>query len=68
LEEREDFPKAYYYDVGALVYMAKIIEWEFPGFSVERCFKKLLELQETVEAQGYFTSTEHRYLLVLRKN
>jgi SAM-dependent methyltransferase len=68
LEEREDFPKSYYYDVGALVYKAKVIEWEFPGFSVDRCFDKLLELQEAVETQGYFTSMEHRYLLVLRKN
>lgn len=67
LEQREDFPKAYYYDVGALVYMAKVIEWEFPGFSVNKCFDRLLELQELVESQGYFTSVEHRYLLVLRK-
>lgn len=67
LEQCEDFPQAYYYDVGAFVYMAKIIEWEFPGFSIERCFDKLLELQRQVETQGYFTSKEHRYLLVLRK-
>lgn len=67
LEQCEDFPKSYYYDVGALVYMAKIIEWEFPGFSVDKCFDKLLELQELIETQGYFTSKEHRYLLVLGK-
>lgn len=68
LEQYEDFPKAYYYDVGAFVYMAKVIEWEFPGFSVERCFDKLLALHESVESKGYFTSTEHRYLLVLKKH
>jgi SAM-dependent methyltransferase len=67
LEQCEDLPKAYYYDVGALVYMAKIIEWEFPRFSVDRCFDRLLELQELIEAKGYFISTEHRYLLVLRR-
>jgi SAM-dependent methyltransferase len=67
LEEREDFPKAYYYDVGALVYMTKVID-EFPGFSVDRCFNKLLELQRLIETQGCFTSTEHRYLLALRKD
>lgn len=67
LEQSECFPKTYYYDMGALVYMAKIIEWEFPGFSVDKCFDKLLELQKLIENQGYFISTEHRYLLVLKK-
>jgi hypothetical protein len=47
--------------------MAKIIEWEFPGFSVDTCFDRLLELQETVERQGYITAVEHRYLLAARK-
>jgi hypothetical protein len=67
LEEYEAFPKAYYYDVGALVYMAKVIEWEFPGFSVDGNFDKLLELQRAIDEKGYFTSMEHRYLLALRK-
>lgn len=67
LEQCEDFPDAYYYDVGALVYMARVIGREFPGFSVNGCFDKLLELQGLVETQGYFISKEHRYLLALRK-
>lgn len=67
LEQCEDFPEAYYYDVGALVYMAKVIEWEFPGFSVDKCFDRLLELHGSVETLGYVTSKEHRYLLALKK-
>jgi len=35
LQSDEYFPTLKFYDIGALVYFAKVIEWEFPGFSVE---------------------------------
>lgn len=57
-----------YLDVGAFVYFAKIISWEFPGFSVNQHYKYLCDLQELININGYFESTEHRYLLVLKKN
>lgn len=60
-------PVSKYYDVGAFVYLAKIIEWEFPDFSVEKCFDRLLELNALVEKKGYFESVEDRYIMVLRK-
>ena len=34
----ECFPELKFYDVGAIVFWAKIIEWSFPRFSVERNF------------------------------
>lgn len=67
LNQGEYFPKTYFYDVGALVFYAKIIEWEFPGFSVERCFDKLIELQSKLEKNGYIKTLEHRYFLVAEK-
>ena len=67
LNQGEYFPKTYFYDVGALVFYAKIIEWEFPGFSVERCFDKLIELQSKLEKNGYIETLEHRYFLVAEK-
>ena len=67
LDQGEDFPKTYFYDIGAFVYYAKIIEWEFPGFSVEKCFDKLIELQSKLEKNGYVETLEHRYLLVAKK-
>jgi len=48
-------------------YFAKIIEWEFPGFSVERCFDQLCMLQEQVDKNGFIRSREHRFLLVATK-
>ena len=67
IKQREYFPKAYFYDVGALVYFAKIIQWEFPGFSVQRCFPKLIELQRQIEEQKKITSIEHRFFAVATK-
>jgi SAM-dependent methyltransferase len=64
----ESYPALEFQDVGALVYFAKIIEWEFPDFSVEKCFDKLYKIYEEIEHLGYYKSTEHRYLLILKKD
>ena len=54
-------------DVGALVWFARIIEWEFPGFSVENCFSNLLHAQEILEQNGVIEGRIHRFLLVVQK-
>ena len=56
-----------FYDVGAFVWFAHIIEWEFPDFSVDTCFERLLEMQKRIEDKGYIEGTIHRYLIVARK-
>lgn len=66
-ESAECFPEQRFYDVGAFVYFAKILEWEFAGFSVEKCYNELCLLQEKVEKDGYFTSKEHRFFIVASK-
>lgn len=67
IKQGEYLPKTYFYDIGALVYYAKIIEWEFPNFSVDRCFDELVELQEKLEDQGFIETLEHRFYLVAIK-
>ncbi len=67
LQADEAYCPICFYDVGALVWFARIIEWEFPGFSVDRCFDRLLQLQEIIERDGKITGTTHRYLIVARK-
>lgn len=67
IQKAECFPKTYFYDIGALVFFAKIIQWEFPGFSVYGCFNKLVELQENLEKQGYIETLEHRYFFIAEK-
>ncbi len=68
LQAEEAFGPIAFYDVGAFVWFARIIEWEFPGFSVDRCFERLLQLQKTVERDGKIVGTTHRYLIVARKS
>ena len=63
----EYFGPICFYDVGAFVWFARIIEWEFPGFSVDRCFDRLLAMQETIERSGKVTGTIHRYLIMAEK-
>lgn len=56
-----------FYDVGAFVWFAHIIEWEFPHFSVDTCFEQLLKMQDMVEKDGRIEGTIHRYLIVAKK-
>lgn len=67
LESGESFPQKRFFTVEALVYFAKVIQWEFPGFSVESCFDRLLECQREQKTAGFITATEHRFYLVARR-
>ncbi len=67
IEEAEAYRPIKFYDVGAFVWFAHIIEWEFPGFSVDRCFEALLKMQKLIEKEGSVEGTIHRYLIVAEK-
>lgn len=60
----EEYKPIEFYDVGALVWFAKIIQWEFKGFSVEKCFEQLLKAWQIVERDGCIRGKVHRYLIV----
>lgn len=68
VESQEAFPKIKFYDVGALVWFARIIEWEFPGFSVEACFDNLCKAQQILDEKGVIEASTHRFLFVARKS
>ena len=67
IRAEETFGTIVFYDVSAFVWLAKIIEWEFSGFSVDSCFERLLQLQKAIERDGKIVGTTHRYLIVARK-
>ena len=67
LEGQEAYRPIRFWDVGALVWFARIIEWEFPGFSVEGCLDQLRQAQALLEERGVIEGTIHRFLLVARK-
>ena len=63
----EVFRPIVFTDVGAFVWFARIIEWEFPGFSVDSCFDRLLAMQRQLEQEGRIEGTIHRFLLVAQR-
>ena len=67
LEECETYRLIEFYDVGALVWFARIIEWEFPGFSVEKYKDNLFKAQEILDREGSIKGQIHRYYFVARK-
>lgn len=67
LELQECFRCIKFFDVGALVWFARIIEWEFPGFSVDSCIEQLFHAQQMIENQGCIQGSTHRFLLVAIK-
>jgi SAM-dependent methyltransferase len=56
------------YDVGAFVFYAKIIVWEYPGFSVKTHLDKLFNCQREIEEKGFLDGTGHRFLIVAKKS
>lgn len=67
LRAEEAFRPIRFWDVGALVWFARIIEWEFPGFSVRSCLPCLLKLQERLDQGNSIDGRIHRFLLVAKK-
>lgn len=67
LEAEEAFRPIKFWDVGALVWFARVIEWEFPGFQVEDCLENLYRAQELLEREGVIEGRIHRFLLAAKK-
>ena len=67
LEGQEGFRPIRFYDVGALVWFARIIEWEFPDLSVDRCLDRLLQAQNMLDTNGLIEGRIHRFLLTAVK-
>lgn len=67
VRQEECFRPVRFYDVGALVWFARVIAWEFPNFSVDTHLDKLLSAQRILEETGSIEGRTHRFLLVAQK-
>lgn len=67
LRGEEAFRPIRFFDVGALVWFARIIQWEFPNFSVDAYLDNLLKAQRILEECGSIDGSIHRFLLVAQK-
>ncbi|BDZ31073.1 SAM-dependent methyltransferase [Lactiplantibacillus sp. WILCCON 0030] len=61
------FSKMSFFDVGAIVYYATVIPWEFPNFSVEACLPRLHQLDQLIKEQGSIATFADRFMIVARK-
>lgn len=52
-----------FFDIGAVVYYLKIVEWQFPDFSVEKYRDRLLAMHQLIEEEGAFEVTSQRFLI-----
>lgn len=68
LEQMEEMPLMKLFDLGAAVYFAKQIVWEFPGFSARSYFDQIKALEKEIIGKGYISTKEHRFLIAARKN
>lgn len=67
LEKDEAYRPIRFYDTAALIWFAKIIEWEFTGFSVDRCFPQLVKTEAEIKEKGAVCGSIHRYYFAARK-
>ena len=67
LDGQEAFRPIRFFDTGALVWFARIIEWEFPVFSVESCLAQLQAVQRIIDEKGFIEGRIHRILLAAKK-
>jgi SAM-dependent methyltransferase len=67
LRSGECFRPIRFFDVGALVWFARIIQWEFPAFSVDTHRDNLFRAQQLLEETGSLDGSVHRFLLVAQK-
>lgn len=67
LRQEECYCPMRFYDIGALVWFACIISWEFPGFSVDTNLENLIKAQQILEKNGFVEGNVHRFLLVAQK-
>ena len=67
LEKDEAYRSIRFFDTGALVWFARIIEWEFAGFSVEKCLDRLIAAESEIRQNGSVSGRIHRFYLAAGK-
>lgn len=66
-QAKEHFGSIRFFEIGALVWFARIIEWEFPSFSVDSNLAQIENAQRQMEINGSVSGRTHRFLLICQK-
>lgn len=63
LQAHEEHPEEVFYDIGAVVFLLRVISWQVADFSVEKYRDRLYAIHETIQQEGKFVSYAHRLLV-----
>jgi hypothetical protein len=64
---RLERPRTAFYDVGAVVYLPRLVPWVVPGFTVPTYRQRLRDLHDVIERRGAFETTASRALVEATK-
>ncbi|MFD1886055.1 class I SAM-dependent methyltransferase [Paenibacillus wenxiniae] len=67
IRKQEQFPIQRFYDIGALIYYLKAIEWQIPGFAPAHYMEQLYSIHLHIAAHGYFDVRQNRFLLIAER-
>ena len=60
-------PEKEFYDIGAIVFYLKHIEWQIKDFNIENNLQRLKELHKKICREGSFKTQAHRFFLILHR-
>ena len=65
--QQEEFPDSIFYDIGAVVFYLKVIQWQIEDFTVDKYRQRLLSLHNQIQKDGQFAGKSHRFYVEARK-
>jgi SAM-dependent methyltransferase len=60
---RYERPRTVFFDIGAVVYLLRLVVWIVPAFTVDRYRDRLRALHDQIERDGAFVTTASRFLI-----
>jgi SAM-dependent methyltransferase len=67
IDAKEHIGYSRMYDIRALVYLLRVIPWDFPNFDPERYAPQLLNIYIKILEDGFIDATLHRFIVIARK-
>lgn len=62
-EKYEAYPITKYYDTGAILYYLKAVPWQIPDFSVDKYYDALVNINDTINENGFIEIRSHRFFI-----
>lgn len=67
IEKKESIANSRFYDIRAIVYFLKVLDWSFPNFSIKKDLSKLENIYVLIKRDGFFEEICHRFFIIARK-